>query len=61
MRTHLKGSEGQWSYPGYKGGSGCIETLAEYHQNPRFQNCDTMAKVLVLHMKEFIVQEKKQK
>ena len=35
--------------------------LAEHHQNSRFLNCDTMAKILVLHMKEYIVQEKKQK
>jgi len=35
--------------------------LAEHHQNNRFLNCDTMAKILVLHMKEYIVQEKKQK
>jgi hypothetical protein len=34
--------------------------LAEYHQNYRFLNCDTMARILLLHMKEFILLDKKQ-
>jgi hypothetical protein len=34
--------------------------LAEYHQNYRFFNCDTMARILLLHMKEFILLDKKQ-
>jgi hypothetical protein len=34
--------------------------LSEYHQNYRFLNCDTMARILLLHMKEFILLDKKQ-
>ena len=36
------------------------KSLAEHHQNYRFLNCDTMARILLLHMKEFILLDKKQ-
>lgn len=34
--------------------------LAEYHQNFRFLECNTMARILTMHMKEFIFLDKKQ-